>query len=74
MFILNLIFGAGMLIMFVNIGIFAYGQMSGNIRLLDRSTHWALIGAIVTVVFGFIKRLMARLPEKKEDEITQGGQ
>jgi hypothetical protein len=72
--ILNLIFGVGMVLVAVSVVLFAYGNLTEQVKYMDSAAHLGLVGAALTVIFGFIRRLRSKSHANEDAKVPNGGQ
>jgi len=73
---IDLVYGAGIALMLVSGGVFAYGHFNGNPDYMTMAAQWGMGGAVVTIVFGisrFVRRWKDDPNTANERKSTQSG-
>jgi len=70
----NIIYGVGIALMFGSVLVFGYGHFTQNAEWMSRASHWGLAGAVMTIVFGIIRRARSHASAKGKLEETRGDQ
>jgi len=71
--LLNIIYVAGIVLMGGSVIFFGFGHFNQNAEYMNPDANSGIVGAIVTVVFGFIRRMRRPADTQEKTENTQDG-
>ncbi len=71
--ILNIIYVASFVLMIMCVIAFGVGHFKQNAEYMSHASNWGIVGAIVTVVVGFVRRMRKSTGTHQNPKDIQGG-